>query len=430
MMSTIYQFFMANGYVFELMLAVALLCGWMDRRSYFIPKVVGGIIIFLVISVCWNFLPAGNVWMDIMRTILFCAYGFVGIYACFKITFAQAIFYMTAVELAQHFTFRVSRTIQAFVGIAFHTGEIFAELFYPISQVLLLFFVYLLFGKKLRNKDGMVLGEAPVILLMLMGMQLCTNIFQNLFDVYAVNVGHEVYVIYSLFDIICCLCLLALQCEIIRNVNEHHDNEILKYLLYQQKQQMKMSKENIELINIKCHDIKNQIAALGNRVPEEEIKELTRAIDIYDTAFKTGNEAIDVLMIEKLMVCENKNIHFDCMIDGDKFGFMKAADIYAFFGNAIDNAIEAVEHIEDEEKRCISVKAHIEKGMLMVHFQNFYEGTLEFEENLPQTTKKDKDYHGFGMKSIRMITEKYHGYLSVRAENSVFTLNVLLPLHS
>ncbi len=60
------------------------------------------------------------------------------------------------------------------------------------------------------------------------------------------------------------------------------------------------------MINIKCHDIKNQIATLGSRVSQEEIRELERAVNIYDMAFKTGNEALDVLMVEKLMYAKIK----------------------------------------------------------------------------------------------------------------------------
>ena len=161
-----------------------------------------------------------------------------------------------------------------------------------------------------------------------------------------------------------------------------------------------MSKENIELINIKCHDIKNQIAMLGSHVPEDEIRDLEKAINIYDTALRTGNEALDVLLMEKFMLCENKNIRLDCMIWGEGLSFMKQSDIYSLFGNAIDNAIEAVDKLSDVEKRCISVKGRADKGMFVIHIENFYEGDISFDSGLPQTTKKDKRYHGFGMKSI------------------------------
>lgn len=202
----------------------------------------------------------------------------------------------------------------------------------------------------------------------------------------------------------------------------------MQHMLYQQKQQMKLSRETIDLINIKCHDIKNQIASIGNHISEEELAELNRAISIYDTAFKSGNEALDVLLMEKFMQCENKKIRLDCMMEGELLSFMKQSDIYSLFGNAIDNAIEAVDKLTDEEKRCINIRVKESRGMLMIHFENYHMGVVSFDDGLPETTKKDKRYHGFGMKSIRMITEKYHGYLSAGSKDGIFSLNILLPI--
>ena len=46
---------------------------------------------------------------------------------------------------------------------------------------------------------------------------------------------------------------------------------------------------------------------------------------------------------------------------------------------------------------------------------------------LPVTTKEEKLEHGYGMKSIQEITQKYNGQLQVRFENNTFILNILLP---
>ena len=68
--------------------------------------------------------------------------------------------------------------------------------------------------------------------------------------------------------------------------------------------------------------------------------------------------------------------------------------------------------------------------MVSAHFENYYAGELDFDDGLPLTTKSDKRYHGFGMKSIKMLAEKYGGYVSVKAEDGVFNLNILLPISS
>ena len=136
------------------------------------------------------------------------------------------------------------------------------------------------------------------------------------------------------------------------------------------------------------------------------------------------------MLAEKTLLCENKNIQFNCIADGYSLGFMRPSDIYSLFGNAIDNAIEAVERNADESRRCIGMSVKESKGMISAHFENYYAGELDFDDGLPLTTKSDKRYHGFGMKSIKMLAEKYGGYVSVKAEDGVFNLNILLPISS
>lgn len=427
-MNGLLSFFETNGYVFEILIAVLFFCWWMDARPRFFLRGCCVLAVLLVLSVLWTWLPFDNEWTKSIRTILFFVFCVGGVKICFEGPLLQAVFYVTAAGAAQHFSFRLARTLltagQVYLDLPSGVG-LFA---YPVLSVVFVFLCYLIFGRELRKKNTEYMTGSQTVLFLLVGMQLCTNVLQNLFDKYSAGSGFAAYTIYSLFDMISCLFLLALQCEITRKENERYNSEILQHILYQQKQQMQISKENIELINIKCHDIKNQIAMLGSLVPQEEIRELERAINIYDMAFKTGNEALDVLMVEKLMVCESKNIRFDCMMDGKFLSFMKQSDIYSLFGNAVDNAIEAVDRIADEERRCISVKVRSEKGMLVIHFENYYEGTITFSKGLPQTTKEDKRYHGFGMKSIRMIVEKYDGHFSVKAQDGIFTLNILLPV--
>jgi sensor histidine kinase regulating citrate/malate metabolism len=202
----------------------------------------------------------------------------------------------------------------------------------------------------------------------------------------------------------------------------------MEHLLHLQKEQLEFSKQNIDIINIKCHDMKYQISRLGEKISEEEKKELEKAITIYDSSLKTGNETLDVILAEKSLICEKNNIKFDCMADGQKLSFMSASDIYSLFGNAIDNAIEGVSTITDLEKRIITLTVKESFGMVYVRIENFFSGTLVFENELPVSTKSNKEYHGFGLKSIKMLIDKYNGTFTINTSNEIFKLNMLFPL--
>ena len=63
-----------------------------------------------------------------------------------------------------------------------------------------------------------------------------------------------------------------------------------------------------------------------------------------------------------------------------------------------------------------------------INVKNPFVGELDFDEGgLPRTTKNDKNYHGFGIKSITYLVQKYGGDLSLVANNGVFNLNILFP---
>ena len=46
-------------------------------------------------------------------------------------------------------------------------------------------------------------------------------------------------------------------------------------------------------------------------------------------------------------------------------------------------------------------------NMISISAKNSFEGEVKIINGLPQTTKNDSTHHGFGLKSIKMICEKY-----------------------
>ena len=201
-------------------------------------------------------------------------------------------------------------------------------------------------------------------------------------------------------------------------------------LFMMNKAQYELSKENIELINRKCHDLKHQIAGLRNITDSEERRQVVDSIEksvmIYDSILHTGNPILDTVLTEKSLVCQVNGIRMHGIIDGKLLFFMDAIDIYTLFGNALDNAIEANRKVE-EEKRCISILIHEKVNLIFIQIENPYSEALHFKHGLPQTSKADKDYHGFGMESIRTMAEKYGGFLTLETGQDIFVLRITIP---
>lgn len=223
------------------------------------------------------------------------------------------------------------------------------------------------------------------------------------------------------------LAMVVSMCQM-RQAESKKKAQIATQLLHTERSRYALEKEAVDAINIRCHDIKHQIAALGDVGRERELREIERLVDIYDCGLKTQCAALDVVLASKSLMCLNKQIELTCMADGRRLAFMEDADIYALFGNILDNAIEAVEQLDDEERRLISLSVHVREHFLHVSEENYYSGDLVMDRGLPMTTKEDKRFHGFGMQSIRMLTEKYGGDLRLRASGGIYRLSILFPI--
>lgn len=199
-----------------------------------------------------------------------------------------------------------------------------------------------------------------------------------------------------------------------------------KVLLHQEHTQYALTKENIEIINEKCHDLKHQISLLRENTSEKKIAEIEKAVMIYDSTIKTGNDVLDILLSEKKLQCDSKKIQFTLVVNGKLLSFMEDMDLYSLFGNAISNAMESVSELDDIHKRHISLKVREVGDLVSIHVENYFSGDIQFENKLPKT-KKDTTYHGYGMKSMERIVTSYGGTLNVTIDNGLFKLDVLLP---
>ena len=231
----------------------------------------------------------------------------------------------------------------------------------------------------------------------------------------------------SIYTITCCMLALVIQFVLYRTVDLQHEKDAIRMLWQEDRKQFELSKKTIDLINIKTHDLKHKLSALKGQLPQEEIDSLREIIRIYDSGMNTGNEALDVLLTENSLHCSQAGILLTYAGNGADLGFMNVMDVYSLFGNAVSNAIEAVQQVPDSEKRVIHIVSERVGDIINIQITNYFSGALRFEDGLPLTRKQEEPgYHGFGMKSMRLIAEKYGGRIAAKADGEVFTLSIYL----
>lgn len=224
--------------------------------------------------------------------------------------------------------------------------------------------------------------------------------------------------------------ILYVECTILREKKLEAEVRGVRLIMDEQARQYEASRANIEAINIKCHDIRHQIRQLSNgsvAVDLGILDEISREVNVYDTNVTTGNTPLDVILSEKGLLCEQRGITLSSVADGDAVASLDSSDVYALFGNLLDNAIEAV-GCEDPECRSIFVVVRKAMGQASIHVENHCSTSVEFANGLPKTTKGDRLNHGFGTRSIRSIVERYGGTLVMRQEDGVFHADIIMPL--
>ncbi len=216
------------------------------------------------------------------------------------------------------------------------------------------------------------------------------------------------------------------------------ESRILAQMHEKERQQYEMSKEYMDMINIKSHDLKHILYGLkekrepaagegGAGTVDEEMQRIDSLLKDYDSEVKTGCEALDIVLTEKSGYCARHSIQFTPIADGSLLSFMDPADIYSLVGNILDNAIEAVAEAE-EEKRMISLYMEKESGVAHLRVENYSPVPVMFSQGLPVTTKKDKFSHGYGTKSIRHTAEKYEGVATFKQSGSFFLADIIIPV--
>ena len=304
---------------------------------------------------------------------------------------------------------------------------------YWLFSLLVFALAYPLFIRRIE-KNGLLQIDDPVMVLVT-ALVIVVNMALDLVvkDVAVPSLGVPTYDTNTLTTVYLLLCVYIMYSvfEIVYVRKLRMNMAAMERLRATEARQYEMSRENIEAINIKCHDLKHQIRALaaGGTVDGRVLDEISGEVGVYDSVVKSGNDALDTILTEKSLYCEKHGITLSCIADGRALDFVEPTDLYSFFGNALDNAIEAVERLDDPERRSIGLVVRRTGDMVSVHVENYFDGQVSFGgEGLPQTHKADEANHGFGTRSMRMIAEGLGGSLACKIQGDVFHLDALLPV--
>lgn len=411
-----------------------------DRKKGFIWKYLLLTVIFITLGyffpTYWDSNPFLTTfyWTFMYGTLLL--FSLPALLLCFKMNFYNAVLVCLSSYLIHHinniFASIFTDSISMFTNI---DGIPFQIIKWSIAFVSILFTYFIFFHfYRLQRKASLQLtfNNKQLVFFAFVVIIFTIIISSGVRVFYYVSDIKTLFLIGLISNFASCLILVILFFFFLKHNHIQQELEIEKRLMKERKEQYELSKENIDSLNIKFHDLKYRVALLtssNEAISKDSLKDIYRDIDVYEALAKTGNKALDIVLTQYALRSENNHIKFTSIADGKALSFMSDYDIYVLFGNAITNAIEATSKLENEEKRLISLIMKRKGNVLYIELENFFKKEdFIIKNGLLQTSKSDKEYHGFGMKSMENIVHKYDGVMSFKIDNDIFHLLITFTL--
>lgn len=221
------------------------------------------------------------------------------------------------------------------------------------------------------------------------------------------------------------------------NLLSSYNNKINSIIFEQEKEyyynQCKYMEASSESTRAFRHDIKNHLLTISDFIKSNKCKQAEEYIytivgeklENQNTFSDTGNIAIDSVINFKLNEALSKYIMIDADIDVPDNLLLEPSDITAVVGNLIDNAITATQNLERAERK-IFVNIYYDKGRMFINIENTFDGKLIKKNGKLETRKFDKEYHGYGLKNVQKIMEKYNGYIAYDNNDRIFKVTAIM----
>lgn len=213
------------------------------------------------------------------------------------------------------------------------------------------------------------------------------------------------------------------------NLNETHKNEerltIDKKRSEYSQQYAQMIQEQYGQTRRLRHDMKQYTATMlalikngKQKAAEEFAEKQADHLSKIEMVINVDNDFLNAILNSKLSFAKSKMIDVFCSIENDISG-IEDIDLCNLIGNLLDNAISAAEKC-DPESRLIEVKISSAGSRLIVIVRNSIYASVLGENPKLKSTKQDTSEHGFGMKTIKYIAEKYNGWFDCYEEGLTF----------
>ena len=417
------------AYLLELLISELLFCSSSRRRGP--PLLRAGLFCGLVLLYYFAALRVspygasglGLRFLGFLTTLSFSVGSMFLLYADDTLTLISSAVAGIAAQHAANKVYHLLTALPVFPSV-FPAGSLPAVAAEFTVTVLLTLPLYLAFGRNVRsNRRSLSVNLlSPGIVLICVGL--------NRFVTDSPLRGTGLWCAANVYALVCCLLALWLRYYIFRWEQEKNRAMMVGRLLTESEKQYGQWTATVNEMRHSAHDIRHMLRRVERLAAERQLvipdmAEVRSAVDRLLPSVRTGNEVLDILLRNSYELCQLDGIQLQFVAYTDKLRYFEGISLYFLMANAIDNAMVGAAGVTQPDKRLIDISIRDFGDSVAIHIWNYFQGGLSFEGELPVT---EAEGHGYGMRGMKSIVERFSGSMSVRAEGDIFHLNLMLPL--
>ena len=275
-------------------------------------------------------------------------------------------------------------------------------------------------GNKLPNAYWISLFVIPVSSLFMLAITFQSDglaAYQIVISITAVLIIN--FTVFFLFDSLAKLYQEKQAKDFIEQQNRYYEN------------QLQIINASLEASSILRHDMKNHLHAIFTDINTGNISEakkhISDIVDVYSARTEiihTGYSAIDSIVNFKLQSAKQNGVKVNANSSIPPNLNFSSFDSTVIFGNLLDNALQAVSLVD--KNAFIVLTMHYSKGMLIIKVSNPFINEVKIVDGKIISSKSDKENHGYGLKSVKEVVEKYNGTIEIKTDSNIFTITAVL----
>lgn len=211
----------------------------------------------------------------------------------------------------------------------------------------------------------------------------------------------------------------------------HMQNEVER--LRVEKSYYDILEQQNQKLRIYAHDAKNHLTAIQSLTDDPQINQyigsLSRQLADYTRICNSGNKMLDIMLHKYDLVCRSKGIDFQYNVKLCNLSGIEDIDLVAILGNLMDNAMAAAAR---SEEKYIRLETGRHNAYQILTIRNSSDVAPQTEGDSLISSKKNKEYHGFGLKSVAQVLQKYQGDFdwNYDSEFSQFTVTAMMEIQT